>query len=219
MSRGTTHISVVDARGNAVALTASTGAGSGIVVPGTGIHLNNMIGEFDLPKPPRWPDGWHLGQPDLVLTFAQPYTLPAEGTDVFRVFVLPIPTDVMRYVRGLEFHPGNPRVVHHANLRIDRTPASRELDETDPLPGYEGRLSTGAQYPDGHFLGWTPGQLAPLVPGTFAWTLRPGADLVVQLHMQPSGAVESVQPKIGFYFSKEPPTRTPASRRQSSSGP
>jgi gamma-glutamyltranspeptidase/glutathione hydrolase len=45
---GTTHISVVDARGNAAALTASTGSGSGVVVPGTGIHLNNMLGEFDL---------------------------------------------------------------------------------------------------------------------------------------------------------------------------
>jgi gamma-glutamyltranspeptidase / glutathione hydrolase len=45
---GTTHISVVDARGNAASMTASTGSGSGMVVPGTGIHLNNMIGEFDL---------------------------------------------------------------------------------------------------------------------------------------------------------------------------
>jgi gamma-glutamyltranspeptidase / glutathione hydrolase len=53
VSRGTTHISVVDGKGNAVGLTASTGAGSGVVVPGTGIHLNNMIGEFDLVKPPR----------------------------------------------------------------------------------------------------------------------------------------------------------------------
>jgi gamma-glutamyltranspeptidase/glutathione hydrolase len=47
-ARGTTHISVVDGKGNAASLTASTGAGSGMVVPGTGIHLNNMIGEFDL---------------------------------------------------------------------------------------------------------------------------------------------------------------------------
>jgi gamma-glutamyltranspeptidase / glutathione hydrolase len=45
---GTTHISAVDARGNAASLTASTGSGSGVVVPGTGIHLNNMLGEFDL---------------------------------------------------------------------------------------------------------------------------------------------------------------------------
>jgi len=45
---GTTHISVVDAAGNAASLTASNGSGSGVVVPGTGIHLNNMLGEYDL---------------------------------------------------------------------------------------------------------------------------------------------------------------------------
>jgi gamma-glutamyltranspeptidase/glutathione hydrolase len=44
----TTHISVVDARGNAASLSASTGCGSGVVVPGTGIHVNNMLGEEDL---------------------------------------------------------------------------------------------------------------------------------------------------------------------------
>ena len=44
----TTHVSVVDADGNAASLSASTGCGSGIVVPGTGIHLNNMLGEVDL---------------------------------------------------------------------------------------------------------------------------------------------------------------------------
>jgi gamma-glutamyltranspeptidase/glutathione hydrolase len=45
---GTTHISAIDAQGNAAALTASTGSGSGVVVPGTGVHFNNMLGEFDL---------------------------------------------------------------------------------------------------------------------------------------------------------------------------
>jgi gamma-glutamyltranspeptidase/glutathione hydrolase len=44
----TTHISVVDAHGNAASLSASTGCGSGVIVPGTGIHMNNMLGEEDL---------------------------------------------------------------------------------------------------------------------------------------------------------------------------
>ncbi len=44
----TTHISVVDGEGNAASLSCSLGAGAGIVVPGTGIHLNNMLGEHDL---------------------------------------------------------------------------------------------------------------------------------------------------------------------------
>ena len=46
--RGTTHISVVDERGNAASLSTSTGSGSGVIVPGTGIYLSNMLGEFDL---------------------------------------------------------------------------------------------------------------------------------------------------------------------------
>jgi len=45
---GTTHISVIDAEGNAASLSASTGSGSGVIVPGTGIHMNNMLGEYDL---------------------------------------------------------------------------------------------------------------------------------------------------------------------------
>lgn len=45
---GTTHISVVDAEGNAASLSCSLGSASGIVVPGTGIHLNNMLGESHL---------------------------------------------------------------------------------------------------------------------------------------------------------------------------
>jgi gamma-glutamyltranspeptidase/glutathione hydrolase len=53
---GTTHISAVDGDGNAASLSSSTGSGSGVIVPGTGIHLNNMLGEYDLvtgaPAPP-----------------------------------------------------------------------------------------------------------------------------------------------------------------------
>jgi gamma-glutamyltranspeptidase/glutathione hydrolase len=48
---GTTHVSVVDARGNAAAMTCSTGSGSGVIVPGHGFQLNNMLGEFDLARP------------------------------------------------------------------------------------------------------------------------------------------------------------------------
>lgn len=49
----TTHISVVDARGNAASLSASTGCGSGLIVPGTGVQMNNMLGEPDLNPPGR----------------------------------------------------------------------------------------------------------------------------------------------------------------------
>ncbi len=88
-----------------------------------------------------WSDGWQLGTPDLVLTLPQAFTLAPEGTDVFRIFTLPIPVDRRRFVRGLEFRPGNARVVHHANIRIDTTPASRRFDQQDPAPGYDGLIA------------------------------------------------------------------------------
>ena len=73
---GTTHISVVDAAGNAASLTASTGSGSGVVVPGTGIHLNNMLGEHDLNPARRQPrPGGRLTSmmaPSLVLRDERP---------------------------------------------------------------------------------------------------------------------------------------------------
>jgi gamma-glutamyltranspeptidase/glutathione hydrolase len=44
----TTHISVLDAHGRACSVTCTNGEGSGVVVPGTGIHVNNVMGEEDL---------------------------------------------------------------------------------------------------------------------------------------------------------------------------
>jgi Flp pilus assembly protein TadD len=167
----------------------------------------------DLPAPRTWTDGWQLGKPDVIVTLPQAYTLAAEGTDVFHIFVLPIPVDGTRFVRGLEFRPGNALVVHHANIRIDRTPASRRLDEADPGPGYDGLIAHSAEYPDGHFLGWTPGQMAPLLPTDLAWRLEKNTDLVMELHMQPSGKPELVAPSVGLYFGDEAPTHTPAMLR------
>ena len=171
-----------------------------------------------LPALPKFADGWLLGKPDLIVKPDAAFTLPAQQTDAFRIFAIRMPVTKRTYVTGIEFHPGNARVVHHANIRIDRTPATRRLDEADPLPGYDGLMPRSAEYPDGHFLGWTPGQIAPLVQPELAWTLEPGSDLVVQLHLQPSGAVEEVLPEIGFYFTDRTPMRTPTILRLGSQG-
>jgi len=162
----------------------------------------------EVPPLPRWNAGWQLGTPDLVVPLPE-FTLRADGADVFRNFVVSVPGSGTRYVRGYEFRPGS-RAVHHANIRLDPTAASRKLDDADPAPGYEGAVLHSADYPDGHFLGWTPGQATPLASSDLAWRLAGGDDLVVQLHLQPTGKPESIQPSIALYFSSEPPSRTPA---------
>ncbi len=60
--RGTTHISIIDENSNAAALTLSNGEGSGYIVPGTGVMLNNMLGEEDIN-----PRGFHQWPPDTRL--------------------------------------------------------------------------------------------------------------------------------------------------------
>jgi tetratricopeptide (TPR) repeat protein/mono/diheme cytochrome c family protein len=162
----------------------------------------------DLPPPPRFADGWRLGQPDLVITLADAYTLTSGGPDVLRNFVIPIPVTSTRYVRGIEFRPGNARVVHHANMRVDATSASRMLDDAEAGPGFDGLIMSG-HFPDGHFLGWTPGQLPPLLPSDMSWRLDPNSDLVLQLHMHPDNSPALVQPSVGFFFTDAPPSRTP----------
>jgi len=161
------------------------------------------------------PDRWRLGRPDLIVSLGDPYTLTPDGSDVFRVFVIPIPIAERRFVRGLELDPGNARVVHHVNIRLDQTSASRQLDAADPAPCYDGLLARSAVFPDGHFLGWTPGQVAPLLPKGLALQLEPGTDLVLQVHMRPSGKREAVKPSVAFFFGNDPPERIPAMLRLS----
>ncbi len=173
----------------------------------------------DRPPTPEGLGGWRLGEPDLVIEMPEPFVLRADGDDVFRKFAIPIPITETRFVEGLEFQPAvrgagstsasNPRVIHHANMRLDPTPASRTLDARDPEPGFDDVTPFDAQFPFGHLLGWTPGQDRPLIAEGMAWRLEAGTDMLLELHLMPSGQPEVVQSRIGFYFTDEPPTKIP----------
>lgn len=163
----------------------------------------------DLPTVPTWPAGWQLGTPDLVVDMPQPYTMQADGGETFRNFVLPVRLASTQYVRGVEFLPVNSNAVHHAVIDIDRTRSSRRLDDDDPEPGFDGMLLEGAQSPDGHFLGWTPGATPSMIPDGMAWRLEKGTDLVLQLHMLPTGKREVIQPRVGLFFTSTAPSRVP----------
>ncbi len=161
------------------------------------------------PPAPTWPDGWQLGSPDLVIRMPEPFVLPAAGDDVFRNFAIPIPVDEARYVRAVEFRPDNLSLVHHARMLVDRTGESRSLAQQDPAPGYDGMLVDAGEFPDGHFLGWSPGKLPSAGDDELAWRLEPDTDLVAQLHMLPTGKPESIQVSVGFFWADGPPRRSP----------
>jgi tetratricopeptide (TPR) repeat protein len=161
------------------------------------------------PPLPKFTPGWQLGVPDLVVTMPQPYVLPAGGLDRYRNFVIPVPVTTMKYVRAVELRPGNPRVVHHAVIKLDKGDSSRRLDAKDPEPGFDEMDAGEAVSPDGQFLGWTPGRVPRPLSDGMSWRLPPDSDLVVQLHLLPSGRPEPVQVSVGLFFTDSPPRRLP----------
>jgi tetratricopeptide (TPR) repeat protein len=159
----------------------------------------------DLPPRPQWNE-WQLGPPDLVAAMPEPYVLEAGGSDVFRTFVISLPDGPARYVKAFELKPSSGSL-HHANIKIDRTRSSRILDEQESGPGHQGGGSRKAEFPDGHFLGWTPGQSPRVSDEGTAWRLDGGSDLIVEAHLLPSKKTERVQIAIGLYFTDTPPSQ------------
>ena len=161
----------------------------------------------DLPPRPEWSTGWQLGEPDLVVQMTQPYTLPADAVDVFRNFVIPLTVDTPKWIKTVEVRPGNPRIVHHGVMRIDRTRSSQLLADREPEMGFGSMNMGDAVVPDGHSIDWTPG-MQPY-PGTegLAWKLGPGTDAVLQLHMLPTGRPETIQPILGLHYADAEPEK------------
>ena len=114
--RGTTHISVVDADGNAAALTLSNGSCSGNLVPGTGILLNNMLGESDLSPDGigHWPTDVRMGSmmaPTLVEDAAgRRIVLGSGGSNRIRSAILQVLLNLLVFAQPLKRAVASPRL-------------------------------------------------------------------------------------------------------------
>jgi tetratricopeptide (TPR) repeat protein len=165
----------------------------------------------DLPPAPKFTPEWQLGKPDLILHARKPYSLAASGTDNYWNFIFPTDFPDIRWVRAMEIHPGEKRVVHHANILLDRMHSSRaqEKQPGDGFPGMELRIESESFDPDSHIFFWKPGSAPHVEPADMALRLDPGSDIVLNTHLQPSGKVESIEPSIGIYFTDMPATKAP----------
>jgi len=165
------------------------------------------------PPAPKYSDTWQYGTPDLVLKVERPFTLPASGTDVFRNFVLPYPLKQTHYIRAMEIRPAVPQIVHHANILIDRTASFRRAHPAqwkEGVPGMELEVDTGNDFdPDSNFLFWKPDTPVLVEPEGMPWRLDPGNDLILNMHLKPSGKPETASAEIGLYFTDKPPSKQP----------
>lgn len=136
----TTHISVLDREGNAASVTTSNGEGSGYVIPGTGIMVNNMLGEDDI-NPygfHRWQENVRISSmmsPTIVLKNNQPeIVIGSGGSKRIRTAILQVISNLLDFGMTVEDAVNSPRV-HWENNVLNVEPGIPEAElNTIKLP-------------------------------------------------------------------------------------
>ncbi len=158
-----------------------------------------------LPPLPEFPKDWQLGKPDIVAEMPEAFSVPADGPDIYRNFVMPLNLEEDTWVNAIELKPGAASAVHHVLYFLDTKGKARAADAADPAPGYNGmgRSNGSLRY----LGGWDVGtQVAP-VPYGLAWLLPKGSDLVIQVHYHPTGKPLQDKSAVGFHVSDKPTAR------------
>jgi len=142
---------------------------------------------------------WQLGQPDLVLRPDREAKIATTGDDEYQCFVLPTGQSENRWIRAIDFHPGNPTAVHSASFEIDRTTKSQMLDLTGQTLG-----SCGTQAEPGDRIGsWFPGQTSIPLPSNVTRLLPAGAQVLMRVRYHKTGQPVIDRSSLAIYFAKE----------------
>lgn len=161
-----------------------------------------------MPPVPEFKAGWYLGEPDLIVEMAQPYLVLREHQEMFRHFVIPLPFTGTRWVEAIELRLSDPSTVHHLDMMLDATSASRDMADEDPDPGFDAMNSMGREkMPPGFFMGWAPGRVPDQGDDGLAWPLDGSHDVVLQAHVLPKDRPSEFRASIGFHFRDGPPQR------------
>ena len=127
----------------------------------------------EAPKAPIYDATWQLGKPDLILKQAQPFTVPAGGTDVFRNFILPYPLKEGHFIRAMEIRPGAPQIGRFRSGASAPALPIRRFRRGTPQTG--GALQTGSVRFRGRLMAYSSRRLmsvrrdTPRSSAAFAW--------------------------------------------------
>lgn len=147
----------------------------------------------DMPAARKFAEGWSIGQPDVVYTMPNAYTIPAKapkGGIPYKYVVIPTNFDEDKWIQAVETKPGNYEVVHHIIVYIVQG-GKRVRDAADGIGS-------------GLLVAYAPGDLGSVFPPGAAKKLPKGASLAFQMHYTPNGVEQTDKSSIGLVFAKEP---------------
>jgi hypothetical protein len=154
---------------------------------------------------PVFHEGWELGKPDLEVSMTEPFTVPADGRDIYRNFVIPLDLPEDKWINAIEYKPGAPQVVHHVLYFLDTTGTARQKDQEDPAPGFSGFGSVVDRFR--YLGGWDLGTQASELPYGLAMKAPKGSDLIIQVHYSPKGREYQDRSRLAIHFSDKPTAR------------
>lgn len=145
--------------------------------------------------------------PDLVFKMDPPFTAPGDGTEQFRLFIIPTHTKEQYYVRGIDFRPGNLRMAHHARAMLDTTHVFRSDNGAQVRNDIMPTTNIGIELASYFWHGWVPGNFLNLYPEGMAKVLNKDSDILLNMHYSPVSRPETDQSSVLVYLAKEKPKR------------
>ena len=152
-------------------------------------------GEGKAPEPPTYPQGWRIGEPDLVIELPETVTIPATGELPYHDYIVDPGFTEDVWIKAAEARPGNPEVVHHiiVNFTIDNPLLRRKLAR-------EGRDSRV----QGSLGGYVPGDEPLVLEDGLARLIPKGAKIYFQMHYTPSGQAATDRSQLGLVLAEGP---------------
>ncbi len=152
------------------------------------------------PALPEFHNGWRLGEPDLVVKMKKPFTVPADGPDIYRNFVIPLALEEDKWITAIEIRPSSRPVVHHMLYHADTEGVARKMDGRDGRPGFN-----GMRFRKVDLGGWAVGAFPEKLPFGLARRLPKGSDLILAGHFHPVGRAMDEQTTVALYFADRKP--------------
>ncbi|MCB0516652.1 MAG: T9SS type A sorting domain-containing protein [Chitinophagales bacterium] len=160
------------------------------------------------PALPDFPEGSLLGEPDLVLSFAEAHQLTGNNVDEYRYFVLPTGLTEDKDIAAIELRPGNTNLVHHALFWNDDQGIAAAADAQTLEYGFQdSELGVSGITFEDQYPAYVPGSRPLEYNAPIGQKMKANSDLLLQVHYAPTPYDETDSSSVNIFFADKPISR------------
>jgi hypothetical protein len=163
----------------------------------------------DLPAPPKFAEGWDIGQPDVVVKMEKPFQVPDKGTINYQYITIPTNFTEDKWVQAIEVRPGVRSVVHHVLVFVKEPGTQSRYSAFVPVPPKDAppntRPAPAGAGPGTLIATYAPGTNPMILDPGMAMKIKAGSTLVLQIHYTANGKATDDQSSVAMVFAKQPP--------------